>query len=71
MDDRCADFIQNSEDRTEVHSYGKAGHVFVGNSCLGSPYGDLALGGGEKSNKVATEDYQKVLLERLTQWPTH
>lgn len=30
----------------------------------------FALGGGEKSNKVATEDYQKVLLERLTQWPT-
>ncbi|MTB64466.1 acyl-CoA thioesterase [Streptococcus sp. zg-86] len=55
-------------DKTMVHLYPEAGHIFVGNGVADAGGMYMKMGGTEKANREAREDSDRRLLSYLASW---
>ncbi|MFD2392823.1 hypothetical protein ACFSSF_01975 [Dietzia aerolata] len=63
--DSARRFAEMRPDRTEVHIYPEAGHIF---SVPGDYAKGMWMGGSAEANAAALQDSDRILGERLADW---
>lgn len=63
-----ADVINQANQAIEMYTFEEAGHIFSGDTYVGTPESIIASGGQKDANLQAEEQSNKLLLEKLETW---